>query len=176
MAATATPLPEQFTVDPMLASTFSPPPDSPHSLNIYLDSLPVKPSVFTRTKTTLRSIYDNVKARNEHQWLASGTDDHSPWDVIMYNDDDQLMEATIFNVAFYRESRWITPSAKTGCLPGVMRRWLLDNNRIYEDTDDTLTPESLKDGELVLLCNGVQGCRVGKLSLAYRKKEEKEES
>ncbi|KAF9567784.1 D-aminoacid aminotransferase-like PLP-dependent enzyme, partial [Agrocybe pediades] len=162
IAATATPLPAQFTVDPMHLSVASPPIAPPPTFNIYLDRLPVKPSVFTRTKTTFRDVYDQVKVRNEDQWVSSA-DEGIGWDVLMYNTDEQIMEATIFNVAFYRDGKWTTPSAKTGCVPGVMRKWLLDNGRIQEDLEELLTPDSLHDGELVLLFNGVQGCRLGKL-------------
>ena len=78
----------------------------------------------------------------------------------MYNQHGELMETTIFNIAFYRNSQWITPATTSGCLGGVMRRWLLENGRIREEI---LTRDAICDGEYVLLFNGVQGCRFGKL-------------
>ena len=70
------------------------------------------------------------------------------------------METTIFNVAFYRDSQWVTPTTTSGCLGGVVRRWLLENGRIREEV---LTRDMIYEREWVLLFNGVQGCQLGKL-------------
>jgi branched-subunit amino acid aminotransferase/4-amino-4-deoxychorismate lyase len=70
------------------------------------------------------------------------------------------METTIFNAAFYRDSQWVTPATTSGCLGGVMRRWLLENGRIREEI---LRKNAISEGEWVLLFNGVQGCRIGRL-------------
>ena len=176
----ATPLTTTFTSDPTLLSIDKPPPpssmmindqggDGNNYLNIYLDKEPIAPSIFTITKTTFRNIYDLAKTRNEKRLqqppgsvvVWSG----GPDDVILYNDKGYIMEATIFNVAFYRSSKWVTPSTNSGCLPGVMRRWLLQNNRISEDETGSLNKDSIQPGEWVLLFNGVQGCRLGKVYL-----------
>jgi len=34
------------------------------------------------------------------------------------------------NVTFFRHGRWVTPHDSTGCLPGVMRRWLLEQRLV----------------------------------------------
>ena len=127
-------------------------------LSIYLDKEPITPSIFTITKTTFRNIYNHARTRNEKNRSLQQHED-----VILYNDKGFIMEATIFNVAFYRSSKWVTPSTNSGCLPGVMRRWLLQNHRIYEDKTGCLIKDSIQPGEWVLLFNGVQGCRLGKV-------------
>lgn len=71
------------------------------------------------------------------------------------------METSIFNVAFLRDSKWLTPHSKVGCLPGVARRWLLESELIEEDADGRLDTTNITEGEVVLLFNGVQGCRLG---------------
>lgn len=189
MSTTPLPTTSTFTSDPTLLSIDKPPPPPPPSpssssltndqnnernnnyLNIYLDKEPITPSIFTITKTTFRNIYNHARTRNENNRFSqqqqqqsgrvwSGSDE----DVILYNDKGFIMEATIFNVAFYRSSKWVTPSSTTsGCLPGVMRRWLLQNHRISEDETGCLTKDSIQPGEWVLLFNGVQGCRLGKI-------------
>ena len=171
----ATPLTTAFTSDPTLLSIDKPPPSSmggeeKHNyLNIYLDIEPITPSLFTITKTTFRNIYDDAKTRNEERLQQQQQPGSVVWsggsDVILYNDKGFIMETTIFNVAFYRSSKWVTPSANSGCLPGVMRRWLLQNHRISEDETGCLTKDSIQLGEWVLLFNGVQGCRLGKVYL-----------
>ena len=162
---TPTPLATSFTSDPTLLSIDKPPSiidqGERNYLNIYLDNEAITPSIFTITKTTFRNVYDHARTRNEKS-LQPG----SVWsgsDVIIYNDKGCIMEATIFNVAFYRSSKWVTPSTNSGCLPGVMRRWLLQSYRISEDETGCLTKDSIKPGEWVLLFNGVQGCRLGKI-------------
>ena len=137
-------------------------------LNIYLDKEPTTPSIFTTTKTTFRNIYDHARTRNEmrlqqQQQPGSSVVWSGGSDVILFNDKGFIMETTIFNVAFYRSSKWVTPSTNSGCLPGVMRRWLLQNHRISEDETGCLTKDSIQQGEWVLLFNGVQGCRLGKV-------------
>jgi hypothetical protein len=135
--------------------------DGNNYLNIYLDKEPTIPSIFTITKTTFRNIYDEARIRNENRLQQPGV--WSGSDIILFNDKGFIMEATIFNVAFYRSSKWVTPSTNSGCLPGVMRKWLLQNNRIWEDETGCLTKDSIQPGEWVLLFNGVQGCRLGKI-------------
>ncbi|KAF8971742.1 aminotransferase [Flammula alnicola] len=140
IVVTATPLPEPFRSDPTSLSLSKPPPPIPDSdtpvgsaLRIYVDKEAIDPSVFTQTKTTLRDIYEHAKARNERPPPNEAIEDPpapaAGWDVLLYNRDGEIMETSIFNVAFYRDSEWLTPSSNSGCLPGVMRKWLLDNGR-----------------------------------------------
>lgn len=160
---TATTLAATFTSDPTLLS-IDKPPSIDHTENfmkIYLDTEAIMSSIFTSTKTTFRDIYDHARTRNKTR-LQAGSD-WSGSDVLLYNDKGCIMEATIFNVAFYRSSKWVTPSTNSGCLPGVMRRWLLQRHRISEDENGCLTKDSIQPGEWVLLFNGVQGCRLGKV-------------
>lgn len=162
----ASPLSTRFQSDPTSLSLFHPvfhsqnPPLS--LLRIYVDKLPTRPSIFTRTKTTFRQVYDHVKIRNQ-SILSSPLDSSSNSDVLMYNQDGEITETTIFNVAFYRNSQWLTPPTTTGCLPGVMRRSLLESGRIHEDRLNLLKKDSIHRDEWVLLFNGVQGCRLGRL-------------
>lgn len=111
-----------------------------------------------KTKTTFRRAYDLAKQRNE-TILKAGIDS----DILLYNQHGEIMETTIFNIAFYRDSKWVTPGLSSGCLPGVMRRWLLEKGRIQDDVNQVLTTETIHDDEWVLMFNGVQGCRLGKL-------------
>jgi len=164
IVVTATPLtPPPFTSDPTLLSIDKPPfIDQGDYLKIYVDKEAIAPSIFTITKTTFRNVYDHARTRNEKR-LQPADSGWSGSDVILYNDKGCIMDATIFNVAFYRSSKWVTPSTNSGCLPGVMRRWLLQNHRIFEDETGCLTKDSIQPGEWVLLFNGVQGCRMGKI-------------
>ena len=160
---TATPLKTTLVSDPTFLPFDKPPPidQDETCINIYVDTESITPSTFTTTKTTFRDVYDHARTRNEKR-LQEGSD-WSGSDILLYNDNGCIMETTIFNVAFYRSSKWVTPSTNSGCLPGVMRRWLLQSHRIYEDRSSCFTRNSIQPGEWVLLFNGVQGCKLGKV-------------
>jgi len=165
IVVTATPLETSFTTDPTLSSLIKPPfpISSENVVKVYIDIQQTPPSVFTQTKTTLRGLYEAAKERNKPTVKEKGD-----WDVLLHNEEGKVMETTIFNIAFYRSSRWLTPCTSTGCLGGVMRRWLLRAGRITPDNDDreessVLRRESIVNGEWVLLFNGVQGCRLGRI-------------
>lgn len=161
------PLSTRFWSDP--TSLFNPfrNPESPPlpTVSIYIDTHPTTPSIFTRTKTTFRELYDQVKTRNQCT-LSSPPHTGATTDVLMYNQHGEITETTIFNVAFYRDNQWLTPATSTGCLPGVMRRWLLETGRIQEDKLKVLKRNSIHLDEWLLLFNGVQGCQLGKLRLS----------
>lgn len=164
IVVTATPLDTSFTTDPTLASLIKPPfPNSGENVvKVYIDIQQTPPSVFTQTKTTLRGLYEAAKERNKPT-----TNEKGDWDVLLHNEEGKVMETTIFNIAFYRSSRWLTPCTSTGCLGGVMRQWHLRAGRIKPDNDDrgesVLRRENIVNGEWVLLFNGVQGCRLGRI-------------
>lgn len=73
------------------------------------------------------------------------------------------METSICNVAFHRNGRWLTPLLAVGCISGVFRRWLLENGRIYEADEHSISLNTIKNNEWVLVFNGVAGCRLGRL-------------
>jgi len=70
------------------------------------------------------------------------------------------METSIRNFALFRRGRWLTPHVSTGCLSGVTRRWLLNQGLVATDDQALLHKDNLKDGELVLTFNAVEGCRI----------------
>lgn len=171
LTATATPV-KPFTSDPTSASFFKPDTDY-HSLygppiRICVDSEPTPNSKFTSTKTTNRSMYDAARTRGGVPPFSStpssnAGDTSPPDDILLFNPQHMITETSIYNVAFYRSNRWVTPPESSGCLPGVLRRWLLEQGRIYEAEENLLTRDSIIDGECVLLVNGVQGCQLGRI-------------
>lgn len=156
------PLDAAFSYDPFLLSTLTDEEarlKSPSLVDVYIDKDSTGLSLFTMTKTTVRRIYDEARSRND--LLPLTTPAGRSKEVLIHNRDGLVMETTIFNIAFKRGGRWLTPSATSGCLPGVARRWLLENGQVVEDSEGALTVASITKGELVLLFNGLQGCRLG---------------
>ncbi|GAA97100.1 uncharacterized protein L969DRAFT_96979 [Mixia osmundae IAM 14324] len=84
-------------------------------------------------KTTSRKVYDDARIRCGAT-LEPRTD--APFDVVMYNDRNEVTETTISNIAFRRSADdqvWVTPSASCGLLPGVQRQELLDTGFSRDD-------------------------------------------
>ncbi|KAI9445055.1 aminotransferase [Lactarius indigo] len=155
---TAMPI-NSLTGDPMLAAHISPSTDClSHSLGepitLFLDVAATPPSLFTSTKTTRRSHYAEARAR-----LGLPDADGSA-DVLLWNPKGMLMETSIRNFALFRRGHWVTPHDSTGCLHGVTRRWLLEQSLVKSDDQALLHKDNLKDGELVLTFNAVEGCRI----------------
>jgi len=129
-------------------------------MTLFVDTEPTPPSgLFTSTKTTERTLYNAARAR---VGLPPFPSDDA--EVILYNPQHHITEASVANVAFYHSQVWVTPPLSSGCLPGVLRRWLLHNKRIREAADGELTKEELKPGDWVLLFNSVHGCRLGRIT------------
>jgi 4-amino-4-deoxychorismate lyase len=123
-------------------------------IELFLDKVATPSSLFTATKTTHRSHYTAARAR------FGLPDIGGPADVLLWNTKGMITETVVRNVAFFRRRRWITPHDSTGCLPGVTRRWLLEQGRVIVDDQGLLTRDNPKEGELVLVFNAVEGCRI----------------
>ncbi|MCW5950791.1 MAG: bifunctional anthranilate synthase component I family protein/class IV aminotransferase [Propionibacteriaceae bacterium] len=73
-------------------------------------------------KTTWRSHYDDLRARRPE----------GAADVICHTPEGLVTEATLGNLAFHLDGRWVTPPAKAGLLPGVEREARLADGTLVE--------------------------------------------
>ncbi|KAJ7459184.1 aminotransferase [Mycena galericulata] len=163
LTATASPL-SALKFDPTSPSFSKPLRDSATlygpAMTLFVDTEPTPPSgLFSSTKTTERTVYNAARARVGLPPLP--TDDA---DVILYNPQLHVTESSVSNVAFYHADVWVTPPLASGCLPGVLRRWLLQHKRIREAAEGELTKAQLLPGDWVLLFNSVRGCRLGRIA------------
>ncbi|KAJ7040344.1 aminotransferase class IV-domain-containing protein [Mycena alexandri] len=165
LTVTAFPIPP-FKSDPTSPSFFKPLTDSATlygpALALFADTQPMPPpNLFTSTKTTERTLYN--AARTRVGLSPTSTDAHA--DVLLYNPADQITESSVANVAFYHVDTWVTPPLASGCLPGVLRRWLLQHKRIREaEPHELATKAALRPGHWVLLFNSLYGCRLGRIA------------
>ncbi|PBL00405.1 D-aminoacid aminotransferase-like PLP-dependent enzyme [Armillaria gallica] len=168
LTATATPTPP-LAYDPTSPAFFKPNSDSGtlygQVLAVTLDTQLTPTSLFTFTKTTRRQVYDDARSRAALPPVGAKSSASSTLsEVILHNEHGAITEASVSNIAFYRSPHWITPRLSTGCLPGVLRRWMLEQGRIREAPDDnTFTLDNVKPGDWVLILNSVSGCRVGRI-------------
>ena len=104
--------------------------------------------VFLRHKTTHRERYDRLYAEAR----ADGFDE-----ILFLNEREEVTEGAISNIFILREGRLFTPPLRSGVLPGVFRRYLLDTNAAAEEC--VLTVQDLESADGVFLCNSVRGIR-----------------
>ena len=100
--------------------------------------LPVDPGDWRlRHKSSDRSFYEAGLAAAQ----AAGADE-----ALFIRDDGLLTEGCFTNLFVERDGRLLTPPARLGLLPGVLRRSLIDDGRAVEAE---LTLDNLKDGFLI---------------------------
>ena len=98
---------------------------------------------FIYHKTTRRRIYEEA--------LRSVPDCD---DVLLWNADGYITETSIANVVAEIDGKLVTPSTRSGLLPGTYRQWLLDEGEI-EERD--IHMEDLPAVESFVLINSVRG-------------------
>lgn len=126
---------------------------------VHLDTESMMVSPFTSFKTTNRDHYTQSRER----CIIPVSEGGSPFqEVLLYNTRNEVTEGTITSVALFRNGAWRTPPLGVGCLCGVMRAHLLSKKAIQEATIDR---KSLREGEPVLIFNGVMGVCRGILKL-----------
>ena len=109
--------------------------------------------VLLRHKTTCRALYDAQYARAR----AEGFDD-----LIFQNQEDEITEGAISNIFIERAGRLFTPPLRSGVLPGVFRRHVLETHPTAEERV-LLLPDILA-ADTIFLCNSVRGLRKVKLA------------
>lgn len=89
--------------DSLPASTPSSPPAPEWKLK--LDTQPTPSSPFTLLKTTHREMYDASRARS----IPSNPSASANYEVLLYNEVNELTEGSYTSLYVYRGGRWVTP-------------------------------------------------------------------
>ncbi|KAF9511672.1 hypothetical protein BS47DRAFT_1330805, partial [Hydnum rufescens UP504] len=124
-------------------------------ISVFLDTAPTFIKALgdsTRHKTTRRDRFDAARER------AGITSPGAPEEVMLYNEDNEVIEGSTRNVTVWRDG-WVTPPLSSGCMDGTVRRWMLQSGKVREAR---ITKDELIPGEWVLTCNAVEGCSFGK--------------
>jgi para-aminobenzoate synthetase / 4-amino-4-deoxychorismate lyase len=118
------------------------PPPTPVSLAI--DTVAVDShDVFLYHKTTNRVVYD--EARNRHPKAS---------DVALINNEGEVTETTIANLAVDLDGVWYTPPVGCGLLPGTLRGMLVEQELLQERV---MTPMDLKAANRIARVNALRG-------------------
>lgn len=75
-------------------------------------------------------------------------------DVLMWNQDREITESTIANIAIDTPTGLITPPVKCGLLPGTFRAQLLAEGKISEES---IALDNLRNTQTLFLINSVRG-------------------
>jgi para-aminobenzoate synthetase/4-amino-4-deoxychorismate lyase len=114
----------RMTLDPegTVGVQIDPLVEPPASYRVAVDSVQVDPTDWRLYhKTSLRTRYREARRRHP-----------DADEVLMVNNSGYVTEATTFNVIVKLGGEWVTPPVSSGCLPGVMRRVLLENGEVRE--------------------------------------------
>lgn len=110
---------------------------------------------FQYFKTTNRNLYNN-------EFVYYSTRNY--YDVIFFNEKDELAEGAISNIFIKKDGLWYTPNLSSGILPGIYREYFISQNKNV--TEKIISRTDLIEAEEIMLTNSVKGeIRVNKLYL-----------
>jgi para-aminobenzoate synthetase/4-amino-4-deoxychorismate lyase len=108
---------------------------------------------FRHFKTTHRKLYDD-----EYSYFSS----KGFYEVLYFNERDELAEGSRANIFFRKADSWYTPFLESGALPGVYRKYFIEKHRNV--IEKNIKIEELVNADEMLLTNALRGeVRVGKL-------------
>ncbi|CAG8494449.1 2503_t:CDS:2 [Diversispora eburnea] len=124
-------------------------------LKIILDKeCTLSTDMFLYHKTTHRKVYEDARIRMNLNLLpGSKNENNDIFDVLMYNENNEITECSISNIAveFYDQDKkkmvWKTPKIECGLLPGTMRSYLINLGKII---CDKITIDELKIAQQVI--------------------------
>ncbi|KAK5719606.1 Aminodeoxychorismate lyase [Elasticomyces elasticus] len=115
---------------------------------VCLDRQAIVTSAATMYKTGDRRYYDRARA-------SAGIDTYAEQrEVLLFNEDEEVIDASFSTPYFFREGIWVTPKANSGGQQGTTRRWALERKLCVEGD---VTIQELRQGEVIYLSNAVRG-------------------
>ncbi|WDZ94870.1 chorismate-binding protein [Herbaspirillum sp. WKF16] len=100
-----------------------------------------------RHKSTRREIYDAA-------WKEAET--RGGFDMLFFNERDELTEGGRSNVFVKIAGRWVTPPLSAGVLPGVMRSVLLAD-AAWDAIERVVLRDELLAAQEIVVCNALRG-------------------
>ncbi|MBO9538270.1 aminodeoxychorismate synthase component I [Herbaspirillum sp.] len=103
--------------------------------------------LFLRHKSTHRAAYDAA-------WKDA--EQRGGFDMLFFNEKDELTEGGRSNVFVKLDGRWVTPPLAAGVLPGVMRSVLLADPA-WDAIERPVSRAELLRAEDIVVCNALRG-------------------
>ena len=128
----------------------------PDQVKVFLAATPTDSGdLLLRHKSSARAVYDAAWQEAE----ARGG-----FDLLFFNEKDELTEGGRCNVFVLLDGRWTTPPLAAGLLPGVMRSVLLADPH-YNAIEATVTRAQLLQAEQIIVCNALRGALPATLAI-----------
>lgn len=109
--------------------------------------------MFRHFKTTNRKLYDDEHLNHNSKGF---------YEVLYFNERDELAEGSRTNVFIRKENIWFTPSLESGALPGIYRKYFIEMHP--EVSEIKLKIDDLINADELILTNVLQGeMKVSKL-------------
>ncbi|KAJ9603839.1 Aminodeoxychorismate lyase [Cladophialophora chaetospira] len=125
---------------------------------VTMDTEPTFPSLVTRHKTTIRDPYNAARARAVPHIPPTALPTEK--EVLLFNAQDEIMEASVSSVYFHRQGRWVTPSTECGGMQSVTKMYAVEEGWCVEGV---VSRDTITSGETVWLGNAVRGFFAGKI-------------
>ncbi|MCW9066055.1 MAG: aminodeoxychorismate synthase component I [Ignavibacteriaceae bacterium] len=108
---------------------------------------------FRYFKTTSRKLYDEEYS----EYNSKGF-----YEVLYFNERDELVEGSRTNIFIKKENSWFTPSLESGALPGIYRKYFID---MYPNViEKNIKYEEIVNADELFLTNALRGeVKVNKL-------------
>ena len=103
--------------------------------------------LFLRHKSSMRARYDAA-------WRAAEA--QGCFDMLFFNQHDELTEGGRSNVFVQIDGRWLTPPLSCGLLPGVQRAAMLADPA-WDASETVITRAMLARAEQIVVCNALRG-------------------
>lgn len=104
-------------------------------------------------KTTQRDLYHAAALWAEKQGLD---------DAVILNENDDIIETTIFNIFLLKEGILYTPPLSDMPVKGVFRTWVMSHS-VFPVIEKSLKREDLLSAEAILLTNALRVIQLGKI-------------
>ncbi len=100
--------------------------DTPNPVPLVLARRPMP------TRGALAEYLQHKTTRRAHYEAFAQDKTAAAFDVLLWNEDEELTECSFGNIALQIEGRWLTPRLAAGLLPGVLREALLAQGQLQE--------------------------------------------
>ncbi|MGI4849349.1 MAG: chorismate-binding protein [Janthinobacterium lividum] len=110
--------------------------------------------LFQRHKTSVRQFYDTAWRQAQAQ---------GAFDMLFFNERDELAEGARSNVFLHIDGQWFTPPLSSGALPGVMRAVLLADGA-WSAKERVLGRAELGAAQRIVVCNALRGPMAAQLA------------
>ncbi|MEZ5035849.1 MAG: aminotransferase class IV [Chitinophagales bacterium] len=129
-----------------------------HTSLFEINAVPLKMGFYDETYKE-QNLHSNFKSNDRliYDKAQKFALENSLDDVLVFNSDNALADAMIFNVFVVKENQIYTPRLKDAPVDGILRQFLLKNICSYTIIEKSLYKEEIEQADEIFLTNAVRG-------------------